>query len=117
MIKCHTKLRNTMSSLLNRYIPIQAVQQRYITYNGHNTSHNKTTTDFGYQQVNTSEKEHLVKEVFTKVAQKYDIMNDLMSVGIHRLWKDEYVNMLGKHVLSGVQYLYGHTHTEVIFLK
>ena len=53
------------------------------------------TTDFGFQQVDEDQKENMVKEVFTKVAQKYDIMNDLMSMGIHRLWKDDYVNMMG----------------------
>ena len=37
----------------------------------------------------------MVKDVFTKVAQKYDVMNDLMSVGAHRLWKDELVSMMG----------------------
>lgn len=47
----------------------------------------KTTTDFGYQQVPLEEKAKLVGKVFSSVAKKYDIMNDLMSLGIHRLWK------------------------------
>ncbi|QDP02728.1 bifunctional demethylmenaquinone methyltransferase/2-methoxy-6-polyprenyl-1,4-benzoquinol methylase UbiE [Thalassotalea sp. PS06] len=46
-----------------------------------------STTDFGYKQVKTEEKEQLVAGVFHSVAQQYDIMNDLMSFGIHRLWK------------------------------
>jgi 2-methoxy-6-polyprenyl-1,4-benzoquinol methylase len=54
-----------------------------------------TKTDFGFQEVNIEEKEFMVKDVFSKVAQKYDIMNDLMSFGIHRLWKDEFVDMMG----------------------
>jgi 2-methoxy-6-polyprenyl-1,4-benzoquinol methylase len=58
------------------------------------------TTDFGYKTVNTEEKEHLVKDVFSKVAQKYDIMNDLMSAGIHRFWKDDFVHMLGIKALK-----------------
>ena len=40
--------------------------------------------DFGYKKVNPNEKPDLVKGVFDSVANKYDLMNDLMSVGIHR---------------------------------
>lgn len=47
----------------------------------------KKTTHFGYQQVPVEEKAERVAEVFHSVAAKYDIMNDLMSGGIHRLWK------------------------------
>ncbi|MCL6414968.1 bifunctional demethylmenaquinone methyltransferase/2-methoxy-6-polyprenyl-1,4-benzoquinol methylase UbiE [Aestuariirhabdus sp. Z084] len=46
-----------------------------------------TTTDFGYETVPTHEKEQRVAEVFHSVAQKYDIMNDFLSGGVHRLWK------------------------------
>lgn len=45
------------------------------------------TTHFGYEQVKTSEKQAKVADVFHSVAAKYDIMNDLMSFGVHRLWK------------------------------
>ena len=45
------------------------------------------TTDFGYQQVDESDKARKVEGVFTSVAQRYDVMNDLMSGGLHRLWK------------------------------
>ncbi|MBM3342079.1 MAG: bifunctional demethylmenaquinone methyltransferase/2-methoxy-6-polyprenyl-1,4-benzoquinol methylase UbiE [Betaproteobacteria bacterium] len=45
------------------------------------------TTHFGYQQVPESEKARKVQDVFTSVAQRYDVMNDLMSGGLHRLWK------------------------------
>lgn len=45
------------------------------------------TTDFGFKQVLKDEKQELVGQVFSSVASKYDIMNDLMSFGIHRLWK------------------------------
>ena len=41
-----------------------------------------------------AEKEGLVREVFTSVAGKYDLMNDLMSAGVHRLWKDAMVEWL-----------------------
>jgi len=45
------------------------------------------TTHFGFQQVPHKEKEGLVRGVFDSVAENYDVMNDLMSMGIHRLWK------------------------------
>jgi demethylmenaquinone methyltransferase/2-methoxy-6-polyprenyl-1,4-benzoquinol methylase len=45
------------------------------------------TTHFGYQSVDADEKAGLVKDVFDSVASRYDIMNDLMSAGLHRLWK------------------------------
>ncbi len=45
------------------------------------------TTDFGFETVNKNEKEGLVRGVFDSVANRYDLMNDLMSAGIHRLWK------------------------------
>lgn len=45
------------------------------------------TTHFGYKEVPVEEKAHKVADVFHSVADKYDIMNDLMSAGIHRLWK------------------------------
>jgi demethylmenaquinone methyltransferase/2-methoxy-6-polyprenyl-1,4-benzoquinol methylase len=45
------------------------------------------TTHFGYQDVSVDEKAGLVKGVFDSVASRYDIMNDLMSGGLHRLWK------------------------------
>ena len=44
-------------------------------------------THFGYQSVATGEKADLVREVFDSVASRYDLMNDLMSAGLHRLWK------------------------------
>ncbi len=50
------------------------------------TDQNKTT-HFGFQQVPVNEKANKVADVFHSVASKYDIMNDLMSGGIHRLWK------------------------------
>ena len=47
----------------------------------------ENTTHFGYQTVEKNEKESKVASVFHSVAQQYDVMNDLMSFGIHRLWK------------------------------
>ena len=48
---------------------------------------NNEQTHFGYKQVDRTEKASLVADVFDSVAAKYDVMNDLMSMGIHRLWK------------------------------
>ena len=47
----------------------------------------KNKTHFGYQTVDENEKESLVAGVFDSVASKYDIMNDVMSFGVHRIWK------------------------------
>lgn len=52
------------------------------------------TTHFGFQTVAEGEKAGMVHGVFTRVASKYDIMNDLMSLGIHRLWKDAMMDWL-----------------------
>ncbi|MEI4485038.1 bifunctional demethylmenaquinone methyltransferase/2-methoxy-6-polyprenyl-1,4-benzoquinol methylase UbiE [Frigidibacter sp. MR17.14] len=52
------------------------------------------TTHFGYQTVDEDAKAGMVHGVFSRVASKYDIMNDLMSVGIHRLWKDAMMDWL-----------------------
>jgi demethylmenaquinone methyltransferase/2-methoxy-6-polyprenyl-1,4-benzoquinol methylase len=49
------------------------------------------TTHFGYREVPVGEKQKLVGEVFSSVAGKYDLMNDLMSLGIHRVWKRYFV--------------------------
>ena len=43
---------------------------------------------FGFRDVDASEKAGLVRGVFDSVASRYDLMNDLMSAGVHRLWKD-----------------------------
>lgn len=56
-------------------------------------------TDFGYQKIPVEEKVSRVREVFTSVADKYDVMNDLMSFGIHRLWKKTTIHL--SHVKSG----------------
>ena len=61
-------------------------------------------THFGYKTVNKAEKQARVADVFTSVAKKYDIMNDLMSFGIHRLWKRYAISLsgvrAGQHVLD-----------------
>lgn len=44
-------------------------------------------TDFGYERIPLGDKAARVAEVFDRVAERYDLMNDLMSLGLHRLWK------------------------------
>src|SRR6185436_2872377 len=46
------------------------------------------TASFGFQEVPKAEKAGMVREVFDRVANRYDLMNDAMSGGMHRLWKD-----------------------------
>lgn len=55
----------------------------------------RETTHFGYQEVPVEEKAGLVRQVFDSVASRYDLMNDLMSLGIHRLWKRQAVALAG----------------------
>ncbi|MCC5955335.1 MAG: bifunctional demethylmenaquinone methyltransferase/2-methoxy-6-polyprenyl-1,4-benzoquinol methylase UbiE [Natronohydrobacter sp.] len=52
------------------------------------------TTHFGFQTVDEDQKAGLVQEVFSSVASKYDVMNDLMSMGIHRVWKEAMMDWL-----------------------
>jgi demethylmenaquinone methyltransferase/2-methoxy-6-polyprenyl-1,4-benzoquinol methylase len=53
------------------------------------------TTHFGYRDVPREEKARLVRGVFDSVAERYDVMNDLMSLGVHRLWKRHFVGTAG----------------------
>ncbi|MFO1170322.1 MAG: bifunctional demethylmenaquinone methyltransferase/2-methoxy-6-polyprenyl-1,4-benzoquinol methylase UbiE [Hyphomicrobiaceae bacterium] len=52
------------------------------------------TADFGFRTVGESERQGLVNEVFARVADRYDLMNDVMSGGMHRMWKGDLVNWL-----------------------
>lgn len=65
---------------------------------------NDNTTHFGFKQVDTDDKVGMVRGVFDSVADKYDIMNDLMSFGVHRIWKRIAVTLSnvrqGDHVLD-----------------
>ena len=62
------------------------------------------TTHFGYQTVDADEKADMVAGVFHSVAAKYDVMNDLMSFGIHRIWEQLTIDQSGirpgQHVLD-----------------
>jgi len=60
---------------------------------------------FGFKKVDENQKQSMVNGVFHSVAKKYDIMNDVMSVGMHRLWKDAFVAWLHPSHLDGYKVL------------
>jgi demethylmenaquinone methyltransferase/2-methoxy-6-polyprenyl-1,4-benzoquinol methylase len=62
--------------------------------NQKNESSNEFAADFGFKKVGIGEKGSLVKKIFSQVAQKYDLMNDLMSFATHRLWKNKLIEMI-----------------------
>ena len=51
-----------------------------------------TESNFGYEKINDKEHSSKVRDVFNKVANKYDLMNDVMSLGMQRLWKKAFIN-------------------------
>ncbi|GAJ29401.1 class I SAM-dependent methyltransferase [Acidomonas methanolica] len=61
----------------------------------HSDTSESGTTDFGYRTVGRDEKKPLVRAVFDSVANRYDVMNDVMSLGIHRVWKRLFITTLG----------------------
>lgn len=62
-----------------------------------NSPYSDPTTNFGFQKVPADKKNALVRDVFDSVATNYDLMNDLMSFGIHRLWKSSLLDWLNPH--------------------
>lgn len=69
------------------------------TANKSSTEQKGATASFGFKRVNQAEKQGLVRGVFDSVASRYDVMNDAMSFGLHRLWKNTFTNnlpLLGK---------------------
>lgn len=110
-----TQPNETQSPFLNQTLPEGAAQGQQQSLAQTTTKQNSTnqniphynlprgaqtgnvgeTTHFGFETVNTSDKEQKVAQVFHSVAAKYDVMNDLMSFGIHRLWKRFAINMSG----------------------
>jgi demethylmenaquinone methyltransferase/2-methoxy-6-polyprenyl-1,4-benzoquinol methylase len=69
----------------------------------------KDTTHFGYREVKTEEKAGMVGDVFDSVASRYDIMNDLMSMGIHRIWKRFTIELSGVRTGNSVLDIAGGT--------
>ena len=81
------------------------------------------TTNFGFQNVPIERKNALVRGVFNSVAPNYDLMNDLMSFGIHRLWKSSLLDWLGPHPkkvlldVAGAQVILQHATDRVGVVK
>ncbi|MFT7372949.1 MAG: demethylmenaquinone methyltransferase/2-methoxy-6-polyprenyl-1,4-benzoquinol methylase [Oleiphilaceae bacterium] len=73
------------------------------------TNNTDNTTHFGYKDVPAGEKQAMVADVFHSVAAKYDVMNDLMSFGVHRLWKRFTIDMSGVRLGNKVLDLAGGT--------
>ena len=74
-------------------------------------------THFGYQKVNEEEKSGKVADVFNHVAQHYDLMNDLMSGGMHRLWKAFAVSQAGVKEGFCTGYCWWHGRSDILFFK
>nr|WP_296244272.1 MULTISPECIES: bifunctional demethylmenaquinone methyltransferase/2-methoxy-6-polyprenyl-1,4-benzoquinol methylase UbiE [unclassified Psychrobacter] len=106
-----TTMPNTINNSTSTTSP-QAQTTKQTLFNQRDDINNPHTLDtdgneqthFGYKTVNKAEKQARVADVFTSVAKKYDIMNDLMSFGIHRLWKRYAISLSGvrsgQHVLD-----------------
>lgn len=76
-----------------------------------------TSTQFGFTRVNPAEKAGMVRGVFSSVASSYDIMNDLMSGGMHRLWKDKFVRQVHAGANAAILDLAGGTGDIAVRLK
>jgi demethylmenaquinone methyltransferase/2-methoxy-6-polyprenyl-1,4-benzoquinol methylase len=86
---CFTRMRQHL-----RPLACNAKGQRHLMTTPpkrHSSMAPTETVSFGYEEVPVEAKVKMVGEVFSRVAQKYDIMNDAMSGGMHRLWKDRFV--------------------------
>jgi len=86
--------RNNVKQYINSIPKIKSFQFS-------NKSNEDKTRSFGFKDVKINEHQKMVNEVFDNVANKYDLMNDVMSFGIHRLWKKEFVEMIG-HIRSNI---------------
>jgi demethylmenaquinone methyltransferase/2-methoxy-6-polyprenyl-1,4-benzoquinol methylase len=73
------------------------------------TDNPAASVDFGFRRVDRAEKAGMVRAVFDSVAPRYDLMNDLMSLGIHRVWKQIFINDLQPRAASNLLDLAGGT--------
>lgn len=102
MFKVQQNILNTKS--------IKLLRTCCTKYNSPKSQHTDSSTEngnkdthFGFTTVKEHEKAGKVKEVFETVADSYDLMNDAMSCGIHRVWKDVFIDRLGP--ISGTKLL------------
>ncbi|OQV17476.1 2-methoxy-6-polyprenyl-1,4-benzoquinol methylase, mitochondrial [Hypsibius exemplaris] len=105
MISRSLKRRNVLSVFLEENCSSRSVSAVHFRRFAHNTAarpedvkeEDRSATHFGFETVTDSEKTTKVHGVFEQVASTYDKMNDAMSFGIHRVWKDEFVRMLSPY--------------------
>ena len=83
----HRALDNSARSFRSAMVPPE-LRQITIMSVQRTTAAGGMETSFGFRQVGEGDKQPLVNDVFHRVANRYDLMNDLMSAGLHRLWKD-----------------------------
>ncbi|POS82996.1 UbiE/COQ5 methyltransferase, partial [Erysiphe pulchra] len=88
----------SMNSSLPRYLP-RYLGSKYsiqwlVNKRSYSSTENEKKTHFGFETISEAEKEARVAGVFSSVAASYDSMNDFMSLGIHRLWKDYFVRSI-----------------------
>lgn len=86
LIRGLSKLRNPL--------PSNGPALRYVPDSRPSSTDPPRSASFGFRTVPEEAKESMVREVFDSVASKYDIMNDISSAGVHRLWKDDFVASL-----------------------
>ncbi|RKF60822.1 2-methoxy-6-polyprenyl-1,4-benzoquinol methylase, mitochondrial [Erysiphe neolycopersici] len=87
----------TMNSSLSRSLPRyfgSEYQMQLLVNRSYSSTENEKKTHFGFETISKAEKEARVAGVFSSVAASYDSMNDFMSLGIHRLWKDYFVRSI-----------------------
>lgn len=85
--------KSAMSRTGNRPVALTGAASS-VRFNSSNSSSSDAKTHFGFRDVASSDKAGLVGSVFSSVASSYDLMNDAMSLGIHRLWKSHFVSQL-----------------------
>lgn len=80
---------------------LKLLSGRMLLAGRHYSTPEDNTTHFGFKTVNKDDKELMVRNVFSSVAAKYDVMNDAMSFGVHRLWKHHFINRLDAGMRPG----------------
>jgi ubiquinone/menaquinone biosynthesis methyltransferase len=93
LVDTNTSFNSTTSINYNGTNDTNATRFGSITSNDYSSPSTQDSTHFGFTTVPTAEKEPRVQQVFASVADSYDVMNDLMSGGLHRYWKDYLVSM------------------------
>lgn len=85
-------LRTLTQSRFNPWRSVQAGEELAASVSTDSGVAGDGTVSFGYKQIPEEQKSEQVREVFKSVASRYDMMNDVMSVGVHRLWKNTFVD-------------------------